>query len=179
VAFPYDIDAPVDRPPDDLNRYIEAWLSERESLHLQAPPASHPNAPLRKYISKSRNQPLDLIGISETALRDCVPHLDVGDAFAILGTPALSSESGDEGDHSSDIPEVVDARQDLIDVLSGHSTLMSPPLAEAPPGSTPFAPWSLRYSGHQFGAWAGQLGDGRAISIRELWLSCGLVCLEV
>jgi uncharacterized protein YdiU (UPF0061 family) len=31
----------------------------------------------------------------------------------------------------------------------------------------PFAPWSLRYSGHQFGAWAGQLGDGRAISIRE------------
>jgi uncharacterized protein YdiU (UPF0061 family) len=29
-----------------------------------------------------------------------------------------------------------------------------------------FAPWSLRYSGHQFGAWAGQLGDGRATSIR-------------
>jgi uncharacterized protein YdiU (UPF0061 family) len=29
-----------------------------------------------------------------------------------------------------------------------------------------FAPWSLRYSGHQFGAWARQLGDGRAISIR-------------
>ena len=30
---------------------------------------------------------------------------------------------------------------------------------------TPYAPWSLRYSGHQFGVWAGQLGDGRAISI--------------
>ncbi|KAG9093784.1 hypothetical protein FS749_013736 [Ceratobasidium sp. UAMH 11750] len=28
-----------------------------------------------------------------------------------------------------------------------------------------YAPWSLRYSGHQFGSWAGQLGDGRAISL--------------
>ncbi|KAF9506441.1 hypothetical protein BS47DRAFT_1305262, partial [Hydnum rufescens UP504] len=27
-----------------------------------------------------------------------------------------------------------------------------------------YAPWSLRYSGHHFGTWAGQLGDGRAIS---------------
>lgn len=26
-------------------------------------------------------------------------------------------------------------------------------------------PWSLRYGGHQFGQWAGQLGDGRAISL--------------
>ncbi|OBZ72114.1 hypothetical protein A0H81_07825 [Grifola frondosa] len=31
--------------------------------------------------------------------------------------------------------------------------------------NTHWAPWSLRYSGHQFGVWAGQLGDGRAISI--------------
>ncbi|RUP43309.1 hypothetical protein BC936DRAFT_137356 [Jimgerdemannia flammicorona] len=37
-------------------------------------------------------------------------------------------------------------------------------------------PWALCYGGHQFGAWAGQLGDGRAISLfetvnytRELW----------
>jgi hypothetical protein len=172
VSFPYDIEAPVDRPPNAPNGYIEEWLSERETLHLQAPSASHPDAPLRKYISKGRDQPLELIGISETAVRDCVPHLEVGDAFAILGTPTLSSEFDDEGDpQPSDFPKVVDARQDLIDVLSGHSTLMSPPLAEAPPDSTPFAPWSLRYSGHQFGSWAGQLGDGRAISIREFWLS--------
>lgn len=31
-----------------------------------------------------------------------------------------------------------------------------------------YAPWSLCYGGHQFGSWAGQLGDGRAISLREL-----------
>ena len=33
------------------------------------------------------------------------------------------------------------------------------------PGMTPFA---ARYGGHQFGHWAGQLGDGRAISLGEL-----------
>ncbi len=33
------------------------------------------------------------------------------------------------------------------------------------PGSDPFA-W--RYGGHQFGNWAGQLGDGRAISLGEV-----------
>ena len=29
-------------------------------------------------------------------------------------------------------------------------------------------PWSARYGGHQFGNWAGQLGDGRAITLGEL-----------
>ena len=33
------------------------------------------------------------------------------------------------------------------------------------PGSAPFA---MRYGGHQFGQWAGQLGDGRAINLGEL-----------
>ncbi|KAF9506436.1 hypothetical protein BS47DRAFT_1305246, partial [Hydnum rufescens UP504] len=28
-----------------------------------------------------------------------------------------------------------------------------------------YAPWSLRYAGYQFGTWAGQLDDGRAILI--------------
>jgi len=108
---------------------------------------------------------VDLIGISETGLRDCVPHLDVGDAFAILGTPALATKPEVVNAQPSDIPEVVEARQDLIDILSGQSTLMSPPNSEASPDPIPFAPWSLRYSGHQFGSWAGQLGDGRAISV--------------
>ncbi len=30
------------------------------------------------------------------------------------------------------------------------------------------APWAANYGGHQFGHWAGQLGDGRAISLGEL-----------
>ena len=32
------------------------------------------------------------------------------------------------------------------------------------PGMVPFA---ARYGGHQFGHWAGQLGDGRAITLGE------------
>jgi uncharacterized protein YdiU (UPF0061 family) len=71
----------------------------------------------------------------------------------------LSDEFSDEGDGiSSDREDARAARQDLIEVLSGHAMLMS----------EDFAPWSMRYSGHQFGNWAGQLGDGRAISVSEL-----------
>ncbi|KAI8622449.1 hypothetical protein BC830DRAFT_1057150 [Chytriomyces sp. MP71] len=36
---------------------------------------------------------------------------------------------------------------------------------EVPKGTNP---WSLCYGGHQFGSWASQLGDGRAISIGEV-----------
>ncbi|MEE2902793.1 MAG: YdiU family protein [Myxococcota bacterium] len=42
------------------------------------------------------------------------------------------------------------------DVLSGNELL---------PGSSPYA---CCYGGHQFGHWAGQLGDGRAINLGEL-----------
>ena len=34
-------------------------------------------------------------------------------------------------------------------------------------------PWALNYGGHQFGNWAGQLGDGRAISLGEIINSQG------
>ena len=30
-----------------------------------------------------------------------------------------------------------------------------------------YAPWANAYSGHQFGVWAGQLGDGRAVTLME------------
>ncbi|WFD01126.1 hypothetical protein MYAM1_003887 [Malassezia yamatoensis] len=32
-----------------------------------------------------------------------------------------------------------------------------------------YGPYSLRYGGHQFGEWAGQLGDGRAVTLVEAW----------
>jgi Uncharacterized conserved protein len=34
-------------------------------------------------------------------------------------------------------------------------------------------PWAANYGGHQFGNWAGQLGDGRAISLGELLAADG------
>jgi uncharacterized protein YdiU (UPF0061 family) len=45
---------------------------------------------------------------------------------------------------------------EIIEIFSGNRTQ---------PGSTPLA---SVYSGHQFGVWAGQLGDGRAILLGEL-----------
>lgn len=43
----------------------------------------------------------------------------------------------------------------FLDLFSGNSVLEN------------FTPYSAVYSGHQFGQWAGQLGDGRAITIAE------------
>ncbi|MDX1490511.1 MAG: YdiU family protein [Pseudohongiellaceae bacterium] len=39
--------------------------------------------------------------------------------------------------------------------------------------SAEMKPYASRYGGHQFGNWAGQLGDGRAINLGELALSNG------
>jgi uncharacterized protein YdiU (UPF0061 family) len=44
----------------------------------------------------------------------------------------------------------------VVDVLGGNAIL---------PGMRPYA---ARYGGHQFGNWAGQLGDGRAITLGEI-----------
>ncbi|KAG6900226.1 hypothetical protein C0993_001295, partial [Termitomyces sp. T159_Od127] len=151
IPFPYDIDppGPNDPPAPDKNAYIETWLAAREAVHER--PSPHPNAVLRIHDPKLRDTPRVLLGIAHTALRDCLPHLDVGDAFAVLGS-----------EHGPVSPEAVSAREELVDVLSGHSVLATPKDTD---DSAAFAPWSLRYSGHQFGSWAGQLGDGRAISI--------------
>ena len=46
--------------------------------------------------------------------------------------------------------------QDFVDVFSGNKLLS---------GMQPFA---MCYGGHQFGNWAGQLGDGRAINLGEV-----------
>jgi len=48
------------------------------------------------------------------------------------------------------------SRQEVIDAFAGNSTL---------PGLEPIA---AVYSGHQFGVWAGQLGDGRAILLGDV-----------
>ena len=50
-------------------------------------------------------------------------------------------------------PAVVDA---AVEALAGNRVL---------PGMQPY---SARYGGHQFGNWAGQLGDGRAITLGEM-----------
>ncbi|HET9621591.1 MAG TPA: YdiU family protein [Kofleriaceae bacterium] len=49
----------------------------------------------------------------------------------------------------------------LVDVLAGNQVV---------PGMVPYA---ACYGGHQFGTWAGQLGDGRAITLGEVETSRG------
>lgn len=48
-----------------------------------------------------------------------------------------------------------------LGVLAGNSVL------------TGMKPYASRYGGHQFGNWAGQLGDGRAISLGEIVIASG------
>jgi serine/tyrosine/threonine adenylyltransferase len=169
LPFPYEIEPPENPGPDfDKEEYVEQWLTAREALDqaVDVDPTksdADDSEPLQKlYPASRRNDMMELLCLSETGLRDCLPHLDVGDAFEILGKPSLLGHVDSRGKRAED-SKAAATRQELIDVLGGHAMLISSDDADVP-----FAPWSLRYSGHQFGNWAGQLGDGRAISIR-MW----------
>lgn len=65
---------------------------------------------------------------------------------------AYSCETAALFDLSSDACE----SHDFLEVFSGNRLL---------PGMDPYA---MCYGGHQFGSWAGQLGDGRAINLGEV-----------
>lgn len=104
------------------------------------------------YTSDDRRQSTGnavLVGLSAKTLTEVLPNLDVGDAWE-----HLASGQAEEGGR--------EARSELTSFLAGHIVR-----AELPEGQNKFgfAPWSLCYGGHQFGSWASQLGDGRAISI--------------
>lgn len=168
VRFPYRFQPP-DPPPSDEERlnYIERKLAELEPLEeQQLPPAAH-GSRYKKFASSNRDPERVLIGLSETGLRDCVPGLDVGDAFSVIGKPSLLP-SEEENEATEATEEDTAARRELVDVLSGRSMIV--PFDES--GNPVSGPWCLRYSGHQFGSWAGQLGDGRAISV------CTSACLS-
>ena len=161
MQFPYRL-----QPPDSLRtdeerlNFIERKLAELEPLEEQPlPPVAH-GSQYKKFASRNRDPERVLIGLSAAGVRDCVPGLDVGDAFSVIGKPSLLPPEGG-GEPTAATPEEAAARQELVDVLSGRSMLV--PFDEN--GNPVSGPWSLRYSGHQFGSWAGQLGDGRAISI--------------
>ncbi|KAG8747335.1 hypothetical protein FRC10_001514 [Ceratobasidium sp. 414] len=160
LPFPYRVVPPEGNEEEiDKAEVIEGWLSKHEPLcEVARANESSTDSKLRKYTAKDglRDQPRHLLAISAAGLRDCLPHLDVGDAFDFVGPGSLTQPA------SASKSEENAARQELVDILSGHSVLMHIPEGAEEKG---YAPWSLRYSGHQFGSWAGQLGDGRAISL--------------
>ncbi|KAF8312501.1 UPF0061-domain-containing protein [Clavulina sp. PMI_390] len=169
LPFPFRIPRPEDTQDQAvLMQHMEKWLRDRESLDPVVPANSSSSSPslspesgntgIRLLSSSGRNDSVSqrhLLALSQSCLEDCLPNLDVGDAFDLLsGKASLSSEA----------TTAAKSRQELIDVLSGHSVLM----AEAGENGPGYAPWALRYCGHQFGTWAGQLGDGRAVSLLEV-----------
>jgi uncharacterized protein YdiU (UPF0061 family) len=93
----------------------------------------------------------------------------------------------DRGRGARQVEGAVYSRIDPSPVAAPRTIAWSPPmaaelgLAEADLADPLFAqvfggngvlegmqPWASNYGGHQFGVWAGQLGDGRAISLGEL-----------
>jgi hypothetical protein len=77
-----------------------------------------------------------------------MPAERVGEALALLhANPKAAGLIG--------LDPAVFANPDFISVFSGRK-----PLGD-------FQPLAMVYSGHQFGAWAGQLGDGRALLIGQ------------
>jgi hypothetical protein len=142
LPFPYDLQ-PIEGPIKAED--IERWLAEREAVHKRSlgdasePSPSDKEVDLEMCYPKNRDQPRVLIGLAETGLNDCVPHLDVGDAFETLGAPSFfpPSQKSRSGDETSEAA-AAHARQELIDVLSGHAVLMSSEKSKAP-----FAPWSV------------------------------------
>jgi hypothetical protein len=165
LPFPYEISPPDEE--EDKTAFVERWLSQREPLEKRPPLDGTNPSHLHKYSSAERDKfpERHLLGIAPAALRDCLPQLDVGDAFEVIGKPALLPDSKDP----NGLPENGDEkarkiREELVDVLGGHTVLTSDGQSD---DQVPYLPWSLRYCGHQFGVWAGQLGDGRAISLSD------------
>lgn len=69
-------------------------------------------------------------------------------------------------------PKLVSHSQDAADLLNiSPRTCTSPEFLQTFSGNRLLAgmnPYATRYGGHQFGNWAGQLGDGRAINLGEI-----------
>ncbi|MBF4470061.1 protein adenylyltransferase SelO [Flavobacterium sp. HJJ] len=72
---------------------------------------------------------------------------------------------------SSD-PSLIHASEDVADLLGmSHEDVLSEDFLNVFSGNTVYTetrPYALAYAGHQFGNWAGQLGDGRAINLTEV-----------
>ncbi|TGE23908.1 YdiU family protein [Hymenobacter aquaticus] len=73
-------------------------------------------------------------------------------------------------------PRLLAWADELADFLGLRKPAERGPAVEALAGNRvtdTMKPFAARYGGHQFGSWAGQLGDGRAISLGEIVASDG------
>lgn len=123
---------------EELKVDLEDMLARMEPS-LQHPVLQAKEGGLAAYSSPLREKTLSkavLLGLSKKCAEDLLPNLDLGE----------------EGSA---------AREEILQILSGRAVL-----AKIDEDKTQaFSPWSLCYGGHQFGSWASQLGDGRAVSV--------------
>lgn len=91
----------------------------------------------------------------------CAGYAELGPVFSVPVRPSPLAQPHWVGCNDAlraalGLPEGLWARSEVLAALAGNAAL---------PGSQPQA---TVYSGHQFGVWAGQLGDGRALSLGTL-----------
>jgi hypothetical protein len=174
LEFPYQVPPISSSGAADKAAYIEGWLKEHKAT-VSTTTALEPNGPsagsngLTKLVSQTRDQTWALIGLSELCLRDCFPHLDVGDAFDVLGYPALvpldgeeeEQEEEQEEEEASDASHALacsarwsGARRCLGRACGSHVRRRG---CERERLRVVVA--SIQWA-HQLGSWAGQLGDG-------------------
>src|SRR3954451_6657171 len=111
-------------------------------------PSPYPLDKLRFQNSFVRELPAD--SVTENVPRPVREAAYTRVAPTPVAAPRLLAWSDDLGEYLGM------ARPESADVLAGNRVL---------PGMQPYA---ARYGGHQFGHWAGQLGDGRAITLGEI-----------
>ncbi|GAA5991094.1 hypothetical protein JCM10908_006535 [Rhodotorula pacifica] len=155
IEFPYDIreDKDEERTNSAKPSTIETHLAEyeislkhpvRDATGSNADSTARPTAFSSAVRESERYPRARLLSLNKTLAADWLPQLELG----------------------TDVPGDA-VRQQLVDVIAGKTVVAHEPDPSAldKVGKDGFAPWSLCYAGHQFGSFAGQLGDGRAISI--------------
>jgi hypothetical protein len=148
IAFPYRLPR-ADASKGEKQLGIEEWLQDWDTFQEEGTEDAS-EAQARVSERRSKLAP-ELIGLSATCINDVLPHLDVGNALAYTGQSDIEDQ-----------PEQLDeAGQDLVDCVSGKKVISGQVEGKE------YVPYASRYAGHQFGVWAGQLGDGRATSIRK------------
>ncbi|CAK7230776.1 hypothetical protein SCUCBS95973_007687 [Sporothrix curviconia] len=125
---------------------------------------------LYTFVRPEQQQEPELLAVSPAALRDLGIKASEATTNDFLQTVAGNKLWGWQGEEAA--PE----EEEEGNGAEGSASQESPAAAAAAvqPSSSPDPsaktgyPWAQCYGGYQFGQWAGQLGDGRAISLFEV-----------
>lgn len=159
IEFPYRLPVRInDKGEREAAVGVEEWLAAYEPTVKEpsAPPSNDGEDGVPEgaiYSNAQRSWPTTLLGFSQLCLDEVLPHLEAGDAAAVSRS---DYPTGGIEEHAT----ADDGRDAILGVLGGREVRMD--LEDDEAG---LKPWSLRYGGRQFGSWASQLGDGRAISL--------------